>query len=156
MNIITDNDAQETKSIIAALRCAAEYFKLPKKTEISLSILDDEQIKELNARTRDKDEVTDVLSFPYIDITNAKVVIKNHREDINPYTKCLMLGDICVNTCRAESQAEQFGHSKEREYAYLALHGFLHIMGFHHYTPNDKDKMRELEETILNKINLTR
>ncbi|MDD4002658.1 MAG: rRNA maturation RNase YbeY [Clostridia bacterium] len=156
MNVIIEEQAKQTKPMIVALRCAAEHFKLPKKTEISLSIFDDKQIKELNARTREKDEVTDVLSFPYIDIKNAKVVIKNHKEDINPYTKCLMLGDICVNTCRADSQAAQFGHSKEREYAYLALHGFLHILGFHHYTPQDKDKMRRLEETILNKINLTR
>jgi probable rRNA maturation factor len=156
MNIIIEDAWQDTAVIIKALEEGAKYFNLPIKTEISLSIITDSEIKELNQRTRGKDEVTDVLSFPYIEIKNAQVTLKNHKEDINPYTKCLMLGDICINLDRAAAQAESFGHSKQREYAYLALHGFLHIMGFHHYTPQDKEKMREIEEDILRNINLVR
>lgn len=156
MNIITEDINEHSGIITEVLSYAAEYFKLPKKTEISLSILNDREIKELNARTREIDEVTDVLSFPYTEIKNAHVVIKEHKEDINPYTKCLMLGDICININRAAIQAQSFGHSLKREIAYLALHGFLHILGFHHYNEKDKDKMRGLEEDILNKINLTR
>jgi probable rRNA maturation factor len=119
-------------------------------------ILNDGEIKELNARARGVNEITDVLSFPFIEIKNVKIRLKDHRRDVNPQTKCVMLGEICINLNRADEQAESCGHSRQREYAYLAVHGFLHIMGYDHETPRDKDKMREIEENILKRINLTR
>lgn len=156
MNIIFEQVAGETQVIISALEEGAKHFKLPKKTEISVAVLNDDEIKELNARTRAVNEITDVLSFPFVEISGGKVRLKDCARDVNPQTKCVMLGEICINLKRANEQAESYCHDRQREYAYLALHGFLHIMGFDHQTEQDKEKMRGMEEKILSKINLTR
>lgn len=152
---VTVRNLKQADIIKKTLEAAAEYLNIPLKTEVYISFTTAEDIKQINSRTRNKNEVTDVLSFPYIEMKGG-VMPPARKEDINPSTKNVMLGDILICRERAEEQALNYGHSLIREYAYLALHGLLHILGFHHYMPRDKEKMRAIEEKILNELNITR
>lgn len=122
----------------------AELQKVPDTAEISVLICDGPVIHELNREYRDVDAPTDVLSFAL-----------NEGEDDVPEEES-ELGDIVINLDRAVEQAEEYGHSKEREMAYLAVHGFLHILGYDHYDPEEKKEMRAAEEAILSACGLER
>lgn len=117
---------------------------------------DEEQIRQLNARERGVDAVTDVLSFPSLDgIRGKKLCKKNYPADIDEEGN-LFLGSVAVCVKRAREQAEEYGHSYERELHYLAVHGLLHLLGYDHMTEEDRREMRGKEEKILAKINVTR
>jgi len=113
--------------------------------EISLVFVDDQQIRELNRIYRGKDTPTDVLSFPmYDDPENI-----DEEEEI-------LLGDIVISLETAQRQAEEFGHSIEREAAYLLVHGLLHLLGYDHLNEEDKKNMRKREEELLEAFGLKR
>ncbi len=103
--------------------------------EVSVAFVDNQQIKELNNKYREKDEATDVLSFPIDDE---------------------MLGDIIISTRRAAEQAEEYGHSLKRELAYLTVHGMLHLFGYDHHNKEEKDEMRQKEERVLTQLDISR
>ncbi len=123
----------------------AELQKVPEDAEISLLICDGPTIHELNREYRNVDAPTDVLSFAL-----------NEGDEEIAEEEALALGDIVINIDRAKEQAEEFGHSKEREIAYLSVHGFLHILGYDHYEEEEKKEMRKAEEEILSACGLTR
>lgn len=106
-----------------------------KEAEVSITFVDNLKIKELNKTYREKDEVTDVLSFP-ID------------EEL--------LGEVIISLPRAVEQAEDYGHSLEREVAFLMVHGLLHILGYDHKNNADKAKMRQTEEEFLEEYGFSR
>lgn len=112
---------------------------------ISVTFVDNEQIKELNRIHRSINEVTDVLSFP---------MGENGVYDIDPENNAKILGDIVISVEKAQAQAQVYGHSFNREMAYLTTHAMLHLLGYDHKEPSDKVKMREHEENIMNKIGL--
>ena len=119
-------------------------------------IVDEEYIKTLNREQRDIDSVTDVLSFPSLDNIKGKKLLKSeHPADLDEEGG-IFLGSIAICKKRAEEQAEEYGHSVEREINYLAVHGLWHLLGYDHMTDADKSEMREREERILKKINLER
>ena len=119
-------------------------------------ITDEEYIKTLNREQRDIDSVTDVLSFPSLDnIKGVKLLKKEHPADLDEEGG-IFLGSIAICEKRAKEQAEEYGHSVEREINYLAVHGLWHLLGYDHMTDGDKQEMREKEEKILKKINLER
>ena len=122
----------------------AELQNVPADAEISVLICDGPVICELNKTYRGVDAPTDVLSFAL-----------NEGEDDVP-EEVAELGDIIINLDRAEEQAYEYGHSREREVAYLAVHGFLHILGYDHYEPEEKADMRAAEEAILSACGLER
>ncbi len=122
----------------------AELQNVPADAEISVLICDGPVICELNKTYRGVDAPTDVLSFAL-----------NEGEDDVP-EEAAELGDIIINLDRAEEQAYEYGHSREREVAYLAVHGFLHILGYDHYEPEEKADMRAAEEAILSACGLER
>lgn len=130
--------------MMTVLEKGAEFQKVAADAEISVLICDADTIHDLNKTYRHVDAPTDVLSF----------ALNEGEEDIPEEEKTL--GDIIINLDRAEEQAEEFGHSKEREMAYLAIHGFLHILGYDHYEEKDKKKMRTAEEEILSACGLER
>jgi len=133
---------------IAAL---SEAEKISDGYEIFLSALTEKQIREVNRLTRGKDEVTDVLSFP---CNGTGLKAQGTGADaltINPETGNILLGEINICLKRAEEQAEEYGHTSNREIAYLALHGALHILGYDHMTETDKKVMRKKEEEILSR-----
>lgn len=125
------------------------------KCNVGLTICDNEYIKELNSEYRGKDSATDVLSFPILDAKSAGKVIYSDI-DKDPETGELMLGDIVISYERAKEQAEEYGHSVEREVCYLSIHSMLHLVGYDHEIPSDKTLMREKEESILTKLNINR
>ena len=113
--------------------------------EISVSFVDNDEIKKLNTEYRNKPTATDVLSFPYGD--NGKDFPIN--EDTGLYT----LGDIVISMERAMEQAEEFGHSLQREVAFLTVHSMLHLLGYDHEQGGlEEVRMREKEETVLTQI----
>jgi probable rRNA maturation factor len=110
---------------------------------VDVSLVSDAEIRELNRVHRGIDKVTDVLSFP--------MPMETDRE-----TGRVFLGDILLSINRAKKQAEEYGHSLERELAYLTVHGALHLLGYDHMTEAEKAAMREKEEYIMERMGLFR
>jgi probable rRNA maturation factor len=108
---------------------------------VTISIVDDERIRELNSAHRGIDKVTDVLSFPLLDEDAAAFVL--------PPDTPTYLGDVVIAIDQARRQAEEYGHSFERELAYLTAHGLLHLLGYDHEDDEEKVQMRAREEEIL-------
>lgn len=112
--------------------------------EVSLSLVDNNEIKELNSIYRAKDYATDVLSFPLVD------------EDQAIDLKEKLLGDIVISVEKAEEQAKEYNHSFEREMGFLVVHSMFHLMGYDHDTSEDTKDMRDREEAVLSSLNLIR
>lgn len=113
---------------------------------------DNEQIRGINCEQRDIDRATDVLSFPFLDAKNGDITVSD--EDF--YEGYLSLGDIVISLERAKEQAEEYGHSFEREVGFLTCHSMLHLLGYDHIDEADRVIMRKKEEEILKKLKLTR
>ncbi len=126
---------------------ATEGFK--KDAEVSVSFVSNNEIKTLNKVYRDKDSVTDVLSFP---LTGSE-----GHEEINQETGAVLLGDIVISLETAVKQASNYGHSLEREIGFLTVHSMLHLLGYDHETSQlDQRIMREKEEAVLEKLGISR
>ncbi|MBO4494907.1 MAG: GTPase Era [Clostridiales bacterium] len=125
---------------------------------VDIRLVGSAAIRKLNAEHRSLDKVTDVLSFPVLDMVDGQL-----SSDLMPYDfsydegkKSLMLGDVVICPERAKKQAEEYGHSLEREMVFLAVHSFLHLLGFDHEHGRDEDKMFSIQEEVLVKIGLPR
>ena len=124
---------------------------------MDISFVDKEKIRLLNREQRNVDKETDVLSFPTLNLKPlVKINIKDYKDDIDQETKHLMLGDIIICEDVAKKNAQEYGHSYERELCYLIVHGFLHLIGYDHENEDDKKVMRALEEAVLRKYKITR
>jgi probable rRNA maturation factor len=128
---------------------AAQILGIPSPSELSILIVDNEYIKELNSMYRGKDEVTDVLSFAMNELGEDEPQLEE-PEDVN------LLGDIVISLEQAWQQSQEYGHSLERELGYLLVHGILHLLGYDHKGEKDQKLMREWEETIMSAVNLSR
>jgi len=135
------------KIVQDVLACATKHFAL-ENISADVSFVDADEIKTLNSVHRGKDNETDVLSFPLVDYKNATEI--EIASITNPDTKTIMLGDIIICAEVAKLQAEEYGHSLERETAFLILHGFLHLLGYAH------DEMESVYEEILTKAGYVR
>lgn len=136
--------------ISAAL--AAEGVDLP--CEINVLLTDDEGIHQVNREMRQVDRPTDVLSFPMFDLKPGE---KPEAGDEDPESGLVPLGDMCISLERAKAQAQEYGHSLERELSYLAVHSVLHLLGYDHVDEGpQKAQMREREEAILGRLGITR
>ncbi len=120
-----------------------------------LLFTDEEGIRALNARTRGKDAVTDVLSYPSLDLRGGAVRGEDYPYDRDEEGR-LFLGSIVICRKRAEEQAKEYGHSLRRELYYLAVHGLCHLLGFDHETEEERREMRAREELILNAMGIPR
>ena len=117
---------------------------------------DEGGIRELNARTRSVDAVTDVLSYPSFENDPQRAICAaEHPYDVDEDGN-LFIGSIVICRKRAEEQAQEFGHSVEREINYLAAHGVCHLLGYDHMEEDEKAVMRAAEERVLKKLNLSR
>ena len=122
--------------------------------EINVLVTDDAGIHQINREMREVDRPTDVLSFPMFDLEPGQ-----HPEDgeEDPETGLVPLGDMCISLERAAAQAEEFGHSVERELSYLTVHSVLHLLGYDHLDEGPmKAQMRAREEAILEGLGITR
>ena len=116
--------------------------------EVDVSFVDNAQIREINREHRDIDLPTDVLSFP---------LGENGAYDVNPATGAFMLGDIVISLERAAMQAEEYGHSFQREVGYLTVHSMLHLLGYDHVDGGlEAVRMREKEESVMLSVGLPR
>lgn len=129
-----------------------EGFSYP--CEASITLTDNENIRELNLAHREIDEATDVLSFPLIEYVNGEPEIQ--PGDIDPDSGRIFLGDIIISVEKAFEQAQNYGHSMERELSFLAVHGILHLLGYDHETETEEKLMFSLQEDILNEMRLFR
>ncbi|MFR6448587.1 MAG: rRNA maturation RNase YbeY [Peptoniphilus grossensis] len=125
------------KSIAAVLKVE----NLHENVEVSVSFVGDEEIRDLNRDYRGVDKSTDVLSFPMDD----EFIIDNR-----------ILGDVIINTRRVMEQAEELGHSEERELSYLTVHSILHLLGYDHMEDEDKKEMREREKLAMKELSIYR
>jgi len=131
-------------------------FKADCNLSAEILFVEEEEIKNLNAEQRNVDAVTDVLSFPTLEgIKGENIKKSNFIYDVDEEGN-LFIGSIVICTKRAQEQAEEYGHSYERELFYLATHGLCHLLGYDHMVEDEKAEMREKEEKVLAKINLTR
>ena len=131
---------------------AAQGVDMP--CEVDVLFTDDEGIHQINLEQREVDRPTDVLSFPMFDLEPGQ-----HPEEgeEDPETGLVPLGDMCVSLERAAAQAEEFGHSVERELSYLTVHSVLHLLGYDHLDEGPmKARMRAREEAILEGLGITR
>ncbi len=146
-----DVDQHISKIIEESIVNTIKIFLEEENFEISVLIVDNNFIKELNKNYRNVNKETDVLSFPIFEFKNGKLL-----EDIVIMEDEIPLGDIVISIEKAAQQAEEFGHSLEREVAYLTVHSVLHLLGFDHVGDDDRKVMREYEEQILQSMGLTR
>ncbi len=138
---------QMEQIIQLVLRTAADLYRIDEYAEVSIVLADDEFIRQLNRDYRGKDTATDVLSFA-LDEGEEPEILDGPQEKL--------LGDIVISLETAVRQAEDYGHSSEREVAYLTIHGFLHLLGYDHELEQDREQMRSQEEKILAALQLSR
>lgn len=129
----------------------------PRILDLCVNFVYDNEMRELNNRMRNINEATDVLSFPNLnDVFNKKITKKSFKDDVSIETKRIYLGDVVINLDRVMSQAQEYGHSQQREMSYLLVHSILHLLGYDHMDELDKNVMRAQEERILAEFNLKR
>lgn len=120
--------------------------KINNDAEVSISFVDNEEIRELNKNYRGIDKETDVLSFPQYD----------SLETIRAISENLILGDIVISLEKAKEQSIEYGHTFEREVAFLTAHSMFHLLGYDHDTEENMKKMRQKEEKVLNVLGILR
>ncbi len=146
------DENEEYKKIIRKVieTCFEEEKLQNSKLYVNVILTNPKNIKEINTKFRNIEKETDVLSFPMFEKEDIEI-FKNSENEIEE-----VLGDIIVSIERVKEQAIEYGHSFERELAYMIVHGFYHLMGYDHMTEEDKSKMRPKEEKILEKLKITR
>ncbi len=122
--------------------------------EVEVDFLDDQEMQALNKEARDVDALTDVLSFPAIDL-DLPFIKDDYAMDINPETGAVVLGEIYISLTRAKEQAEDIGHTLLEEVEFLACHGILHLLGFDHIDPVDAEEMEGLQREILGRVTVS-
>ena len=134
--------------VVAAL----DYEKCPYEAEVNVVLTNDEEIHRINKEFRGIDRATDVLSFPMgdYDVPSDFERLEEQSEDyFNPETGELLLGDIVISIDKVDEQAEKYGHSKERELAFLVAHSMLHLCGYDHMEDDERLVMEKKQEEIL-------
>jgi probable rRNA maturation factor len=121
---------------------------------VDVLLISDDEMQEINATRRGIDEATDVLSFPTLDLKPGEGLMQDFF--VLPPDAKQHLGDIVISVMRVEAQADEAGHSRERELAFLTVHGILHILGYDHDTDDRRRQMRRREEEILGELGLRR
>lgn len=128
-------------------RAALLEEEIEDDAEVSVTIVDNERICELNSEYRGIDRETDVLSFP---------LGGDEGFEVDPDTDAILLGDIVLSLEKAQSQAEEYGHSFRREVAFLITHSLFHLLGYDHMTPEEEAEMFAKQENVLEKLGITR
>ena len=152
MEILFDNNTDfviDDNTLNSIKKCVLETLNtenIVNNVEISLSIVDNKEIKEINFLHRNINKETDVLSFPLI----------NDFDNMNNDLHIIPLGDIIISIEKAISQSEEYNHSLERELCFLTVHSMLHLLGYDHMTKEEEEIMFKKQDIILNNLNITR
>lgn len=145
--------AEEKKLVSEMFDAVFSFFKIDQHTDVDLTFVGEKVIRELNRDYRGVDRVTDVLSFPNVDV-KVPYDIKNYPYDLE--NGALQLGELMICRKRMKEQALEYGHSETRELCFLTVHGLLHLLGFDHIKKSDEKVMFGLQEEILNTVGITR
>ena len=146
----TNEVTEEAQHLVESiLQFAARKENIEKDTELSVTFVDNDRIREINKEYRHKDSATDVISFALEEMGEDEVEIVGAEMP-------RMLGDIIISIERTKEQAEEYGHSFDRELGFLALHGFLHLLGFDHMNEEDEKVMFTKQKEILEEYGLSR
>ncbi len=138
---------------------ALDFVSFPYEAELSVLITDNEGIREINRQMRKIDAPTDVLSFPMADYAAPGDFSVWEEEEVdlfNPDTGEAMLGDIVISADKVREQAEAFGHSLERELAFLTAHSMFHLFGYDHMTEEERNVMEEKQRELLEELGIRR
>ena len=138
------------KDIQKIYQTALEITQKPTNILVNIVLVDAEEIKTMNCKYRNVDKITDVLSFPMIDNFD------NIENEIDFNFGICNVGDIYINLERAKEQATEYGHDLKREFCFLALHGFLHLLGYDHIKKQDEEEMISLQNKVLEKLQIGR
>lgn len=145
-------ETSKVKELIeSVVLTALQIERKNEKYEVSVTLVDDDMIREINREYRNKDVPTDVLSFPLLENGEAGTEIDKDLD-----TGEIVLGDIVISLERADEQSKEYGHSFEREVAFLTVHGMLHLLGYDHEREDERQEMRAREENILDALNIKR
>ena len=163
MKLLWQIDTQVEPAWLSLMQTAADCALLTEGVErpcaVSIRLCGDEEIHEINRDYRGVDRATDVLSFPTVNYpagVMAGAADKLLRREYDDEMDACMLGDLILSVPHVLAQAAEYGHSPEREAAYLIVHGLCHLMGYDHIEEDDKRRMRAMEEKILSAIGQTR
>lgn len=140
------------------IEAAIDYVDCPYEAEVNLLLTMNNEIHEMNQNFREIDSATDVLSFPMVDYVEAGNFdfLEEAMEYFHPETGELMLGDIVISKEKVISQAAEYGHSIEREYAFLIAHSMLHLFGYDHMEEEGRIVMEEKQKEILEQLQILR
>lgn len=153
-----DFDIEKTATDV--VNAVLDYFECPYESEVSILITDDNVIREINKEQRNIDSSTDVLSFPMNDYEIPgdfkKIEEEESPDSFNYETGELLLGDIVLSAEHILKQAEEYGHTVKREYAFLITHSMLHLLGFDHMEQAEAEIMEKHQKVILDNMGITR
>ena len=141
------------------INACLDYAKFPYEAEVNLTLTNNEGIHVINKEFRQIDRPTDVLSFPMLSYETPgdfSFLDEEDCDDFNPDTGEALLGDIVISVEKVYEQAESYGHSVEREYAFLITHSMLHLFGYDHMEEEEAKVMEEKQKDILQKMNILR
>lgn len=149
-------DVREMAELI--VETVLEYEDCPYEAEVNLLLTDDEEIRAMNREHRQIDRATDVLSFPMLEYETPGDLsgIDETGDAFDPETGELMLGDIVISKDRVVCQAEEYGHSVRREYAFLIAHSMLHLLGYDHMEEEERRLMEDRQKGIMEKAGIPR
>ena len=153
----SDFDLLEVANSVADTVLKGE--ECPKGCEVELLITDEDTVKDINSQYRNIDKTTDVLSFPNVDWDSPADYNSASFKDeylLSPENGLLMLGQIVLNDSRIISQANDYGHSVKREYAFLIAHSMLHLLGYDHMEDDEREVMEEKQREYLLKLGIER
>ncbi len=145
-------DASQEKLILDILQYSGERLEIEDSAEMSVTLVDNDEIQTINKEYRGKDQPTDVISFAIEDEAEEDVF----DLDLSQFDIPRQLGDIVISFDRLQEQAQSYGHSIERELGFLCVHGFLHLNGYDHQNEADEKEMFSLQESILEEFGLER
>ncbi len=153
-----DVDFDYKKVAEKVVEYALDYLECPYEAQVNLLITNNEEIRHINKEYRDIDRDTDVLSFPMIEYEEPGSFdsIDESGDFFDPDSGELVLGDIIICAGKVFDQAEEYGHSVKREFAFLITHSILHLTGYDHMNEGDAALMEEKQEIILDKLGIKR
>lgn len=159
ISFLNQQDKYKVTRDIKALvkKCALtslKYMEFRTDVEISVMLTDNDGIRTLNNMHRNIDSATDVLSFPMFEYDEDGNIIEDYAEFNEMGELCL--GDIVISLERAQEQAQEYGHTFDREVGFLTVHSMLHLLGYDHMTPEDEEEMFGYQREILNETGLVR
>ncbi len=148
---------EEVANLVA--EAALEQEGCPYEVQINLLLTDNPGIREYNRDYRKIDKETDVLSFPNLEFeteSDFSKVEDSFADCFDPDSGELILGDIIISIDRVKEQAENYGHSRKREFAFLVAHSMLHLCGYDHMVEEEAKRMEEKQEAVLQTLGITR